>query len=74
LIRQKYVCTNPKCAAVDTPQFFEGEQIFMQLNCWNCHAGCGKSPQEIAAHRLGMWRDGDPYPVDSGHRFVEKAA
>ena len=43
-----------QCGAVDRPSFFTHEVIPQAINCWNCHAGRGKTIQQQEATGVGM--------------------
>lgn len=47
-----YRCTN--CGAIDRPRLFHHEQIPPAINCWNCHAGQGKSVGQMLEQDSGM--------------------
>jgi len=48
-----YLCTNPKCAAVDHDR---SNNPPMVLNCYKCGAGRGMDLSKMMANQVGMVR------------------
>lgn len=50
-----FVCSNPKCKALDHDRSPAGVTPPRALNCWKCKAGFGKELQDMMSRGIGMY-------------------
>lgn len=48
----EYICT--RCKAVDHDKLFAESAVASAINCYKCHAGTGKAPNDMVAEQAGM--------------------